>query len=302
MTRQHERFIQLLTRCPIWAILPESFTALLAQLSSRDPVLEEVRLMSLKPQTRGRAEHKHMMIPIQGVLTKDEPWAGTTYKSIGDAVEQAGSDPSVKRIVLDVDSPGGETTGLPETASIISQVARIKPVSAIVDGYAASAAYWLTSQANHITVAPSAEVGSVGVRMMHVDISKALEGAGFKVTELYSGNFKTEWSPYKPLSKDATADMQGKLAAVHNDFINAVAEGRRVAPNRPTNAIANARYGEGRMFTAGEAMGHGLADAVQSPREFYRAVLPASEVEDTKGKNVPQFPLRARLELERHRL
>ena len=60
---------------------------------------------------------------------------------------------------------------------------------------------------------PSGEVGSVGVRMMHVDVSKAMEDAGLKVTELYSGDFKTRsCPPYKPLSDEAIGDMQKRLS------------------------------------------------------------------------------------------
>jgi capsid assembly protease len=275
-----------LFRCTVWAITPSGFQMLLARV----PMAEHFGLP--KAATKGSGDSRISVIPIHGVLTRDEPWAGTTYKSIADAAEQAGSDASVKHVVLDVDSPGGETTGLTETAAIIAQLAKVKPVSAIVDGSAASGAYWLTSQANHITMAPSAQVGSVGVRMMHVDVSKALADAGVKVTELYSGNFKTEWSPYAPPTKAATADMQAKLVSAHNDFITAVRNGRGM---RTTPGITKARYGEGRMFSANDALKHGLADAVQSPREFYKAILSAPEMRpgtDTR---------RARLEMERCR-
>jgi signal peptide peptidase SppA len=283
MELQRER-LKLISRSPLWAIRPEGLQALLMRLASGAPIGLP------KPQTKGSAGNKVAIIPVQGVLTRDEAWAGTTYGSISDAAEKAASDPSVKRIVLDVDSPGGEVTGLPETAAILSQAAKVKPVHAIVDGYAASAAYWLTSQASYITMAPSAEVGSVGVRMMHVDISEALEDAGIKVTELSSGKFKTEWSPYTPPTKAATADMQAKLTTAHNDFIRAVRDGRGM---RTTPGITKDRYGEGRMFTAKEALGHGLADAVQSSREFYKAL---TAPETTPGT------ARARLELERQRV
>ena len=276
---------KLFSRSPLWAITSEGIQMLYGRVTSG------VAFGLPKPQTKGNGDNKVIVIPIQGVLTKNEPWAGTTYSSISDAAEKAASDPSIKRVVLAVDSPGGEVTGLPETAALLSQLAKVKPVSAMVDGTAASAAYWLTSQANHISMSPSAEVGSVGVRMMHVDVSKALQDAGLKVTELYSGDFKTEWSPYAPPTKAATADMQGKLTVAHNDFIRAVAEGRG---NRATRGITKARYGEGRMFTADEAMGHGLADAVQSSREFYKALVAAPET--------GQSTARARLELERSRV
>lgn len=266
--------LQLITRCPLWAITPESYAALMARIISRLPW--ESKYEALKPQTRGGVNNKTVIIPIEGTLTKDESWAGTTYCMIAKAAEEAALDTTVKRIVLAVDSPGGEVNGLPETAALLAQVAKVKSMSAIVEGVSASAAYWLTSQANDITIAPSAEVGSVGVRMMHVDMSKMLADAGYKVTELHAGQFKTEWSPFQPLSEAAKEDMQTRLDVVHTDFLNAVTNGRG---NRASAEIKTNRFGEGRMFSANDALGHGMVDKVQSAREFYRAIIPAQETE-----------------------
>lgn len=286
--------IQLLTRSPLWAILPERMVTIVLQALHEGSVTGGWE--AAKPSITGKGPNKVAVIPVQGVLTKDGPsWWGSSYDGIADAAEKAAADPAVKRVVLAVDSPGGEVTGLPETASILASVAKVKPVSAIVEGMAASAAYWLTSQASDITLTPSGEVGSVGVRMMHVDISKALQDAGINVTELHAGKFKTEFSPYSPLSEEATANMQTRLDAAHTDFINAISAGRG---NRVTADIKAGRYGEGRMFSATDAMGHGLADKVLAPREFYKAILPAAE-ENAQPANYGLQ--RARLDLERKR-
>jgi signal peptide peptidase SppA len=286
-----------LTLSRLWAILPEQ----LAQIESC--ILRGQSWASdwqaAKPSTEHRGTHKIVIIPVQGVLSKDGPaWMGTNYGTITDAAEKAAADPSVKRIVLSVDSPGGEVTGLPETAAVLAQVAKVKPVSAMIEGMAASAAYWLTSQASDVTLTPSGEVGSVGVRMMHADISKALENEGIKVTELYSGNFKTEWSPFKPLSDEAIGDMTSRLAAAHTDFLNAINSGR--GSNLSTE-MKNNRVGEGRMFGSEAAASHGLVDKIQTAREFYRAILPAAEA--------PEAPVhvgfglqRARIDIERAKL
>jgi signal peptide peptidase SppA len=247
---------------------------------------------------------KVAVIPVQGVLTKDGPkWMGNSYEGIADAVEKAAADPSVKSIVLSVDSPGGEVTGLPETAHVIAQAAKSKPVHAIVEGQAASAAYWLASQGSDVTLTPSGEVGSVGVRMMHTDICKSLEDQGIKVTEIFSGKFKNEWSPFSPLSKAAKADMQGRLEDVHLEFVNAVAEGRGIR----ASASRKGRFGEGRMMSATDALRAGLVDRLESPHAFYKRVLGPAEPE-TSRENYG-FPIsqdyavvEARLCLERARL
>ncbi len=258
-----------------------------------------------RPSQRGEGKTKAAVIPVQGVLSKDGPsWYGSNYDDIAAAVEKAAADPSVSRIVLSVDSPGGEVTGLPETAQVLAQAARVKPVSAIVEGQAASAAYWLTSQASDITLTPSGEVGSVGVRMMHADITKMLADQGIKVTELSSGDFKTEWSPFNPVSEEARADMQSRLEDVHSDFVSAVAKGRGI---RATSDSQRSRFGEGRMLSAQDALRGGLVDRLESPHQFYKRVLaPALPETSRPDYGLPlsqQHELvEARLWLERARL
>jgi len=289
--------LELMTRSPLWAIDPSFWLQARTDPSKPGIVSFLSTWEAAKPSMLGKGPSKVAVIPIQGVLTSDGPsWWGTNYKTIADAAEQAAADSSVKRIVLAVDSPGGEVTGLPETAALLAQVAKTKPVSAMVEGDSASAAYWLTSQAHDITLTPSGQVGSVGVRMMHVDISQMLENEGFKVTEMHSGDFKTEWSPYKPLSEAAKEDMQTKLDTVHAEFIAAVSNGRGA---RTSAEVKDARFGEGRMLSASAAMEHGLVDKLQSAREFYRAVTP---VEETTAAPAITMPRRARLEVERNRV
>jgi signal peptide peptidase SppA len=277
----------------LWAIRPEAAPTVAKLVTFPEAVAAAGRWEALQPSVRGAGANKTAHIPIQGILTNDGPaYFGSNYQTISDAVERAAADPDVKRIVLSVDSPGGDVVGLPEAGAVIAAAAKVKPVSAIVEGASASAAYWLTSQASDITLTPSGEVGSVGVRMMHIDVSKALDNDGVKITELHSGDFKTEWSPYSPLSDGAKADMQTRLDAMHNDFLKAVATGRQ---GRATPAMVKARFGEGRMHSAKDALAGGLVDKVQPSREFYRSLATTSTT-----PVAPSFGIRrARLELER---
>jgi ClpP class serine protease len=116
--------MDLLSR-PLWAVTTESFAALMQEIASRN-FFKAQAFALLKPTTLGKVPaNKVTVIPVQGVLTKDCAWCGTTYGSIASAAEEAAADPSVKRIVLSVDSPGGEITGLPETAAVLSRVAKV---------------------------------------------------------------------------------------------------------------------------------------------------------------------------------
>lgn len=300
------RRLEIITRCPIWAIRPETVAALLCRVvyGEHGPMVgvkigaNTISYEAARPYALGGKTNKVAVIPVQGVLTKDGPaWLGSNYDTITSAVEQAGADPSVKRVVLAVDSPGGEVLGLPETAAAIATVAKIKPVSAMIDGMSASAAYWLTSQASDRTLTPSGEVGSVGVRMMHVDVSKMLEDAGYKVTELASGNFKTEWSPFHALTDEAKADMQTRLDGVHEEFLTAVTAGLGV---KASQEIRETRFGEGRMLTAKNALANGMVDRLQASREFYKTVTPVEE--ETPGHGLPTRRANARLNVEREKV
>lgn len=291
MDFSQKKYVLSLMRSPFWAILPDQLPLIANMLvSGIFPEWEAAR-----PSTIGKGASKVAIIPIQGALSKDGPsWFGSNYDTISNAAETAAADASVKRVVLLVDSPGGNSTGLPEAAASITALAKVKPVTAMVEGMAASAAYWLASQANDVLLTPSGEVGSVGVRMMHVDISQALENDGIKVTELSAGQYKTEWSPFHPLTDEAKEDMQGRLSDLHNEFVGAVAAGRGA---RASQDMRDNNFGEGRMFMGPKALTHGLVDQLISSRAFQKSIIPVPDPED----EVPQhgLPRRARLELEK---
>src|SRR5690606_36828756 len=113
------------------------------------------------------------------------------------------ADPSVEHIVMDVDSPGGSATGCMELAEEIFNARSIKPITAISNFGAYSAAYALASSASELIVAPSSGVGSIGVIARHVDMSKRYEQAGIKVTTVFAGARKNDLSSEAPISDEA---------------------------------------------------------------------------------------------------
>lgn len=283
-----------------WAIRPEAIPTvariMTRELSSSTPgsgpdASTAGAWAAAKATVRTNGAHKFAMVPVQGVLTQDGSASyGSNYQDITDAVANAAADPDVKSIILSVDSPGGQVTGLPECAAVIAAATKVKPVHAIVEGAAASAAYWLASQASDITVTPSGEVGSVGVRMMHVDLSEALKAEGIRVTELSAGAFKTEWSPYQPLTDEAQANMNARIQANYRDFLADVTKGRGA---RATAAIKRTNFGEGRMLSADDALAAGMVDRLQPARDFYASIA--------APKPPGRSAQRARLALERLR-
>lgn len=196
---------------------------------------------------------------ISGVLGPQSDWfTQTSYEDIRAQVRFAERNPAVKDITLVIDSPGGSVQGLPETGDVIHTANRVKPVRVLVPGIAASAAYWLASQASTIQLTPSGEVGSVGVLDLHTDISKALDDSGVKLTAVTSSPEKTERAPFVPLSDSAKAHMQAGVDRWYREFLSAIRRGRgaRVAQN--------ATYGNGRMLDSSQARLMGLVDFVSS--------------------------------------
>jgi signal peptide peptidase SppA len=195
------------------------------------------------------------VIPIHGVITKRESmWSellgGTTLDGLSVQLAQARADDSVRGVVLHVDSPGGGVYGVDEVAAQIAELATHKPVVAYVDGLGASAAYWLASNATRIVMAPSSEVGSVGVYALHFDESGALAQAGVVPTLIKAGTYKAEGNPYFPLADEDRAALHARIGTHYERFVARVAKGRGV----PTSLVRDgAPFGEGRVLDASQA-------------------------------------------------
>ena len=202
------------------------------------------------------------VLPLHGTISNragmmSDISGGTSCEQFTQWLRAALSDPQVKSIVMDIDSPGGTVTGVQELADEIYQARQQKPVIAVANGMAASAAYYLGSQASEMVVTPSGEVGSIGVFAAHEDVSKALENVGVKTTFISAGKYKTEGNSYEPLSSEARDAMQSKVDAYYQQFVNSVARGRNTS-----SAQVESDMGQGRMVMAGPAKRAGMVDRV----------------------------------------
>jgi ClpP class serine protease len=160
------------------------------------------------------------------------------------------NDAAIDSIVIDFDTPGGQVVGIQENASAIFAARQRKPVIAYVDSLAASAGYWLASQATTIVSIPSGEVAAIGCFVLHLDVSGALEQAGVKPTFVVSKSspHKVDGNPYQPLSVDARAHEQEQVDRIAQQFIGAVSRGRGVG-----TATVAADFGQGRTLNSAQA-------------------------------------------------
>lgn len=204
------------------------------------------------------------VLPIRGTIVQyaeqlDMCEGGTTTREISQALASALADDTVGSILLHIHSPGGSVYGVQELGDEIRAANKQKPVVAMADSLAASAAYWLGSQAGEFYMTPGGEVGSIGVWQAHQDLSKHLEMLGVNVTLISAGKFKTEGHPYAPLDEEAARFLQLRTDDYYAAFTNAVSKGRNVP-------IAQVRdgMGQGRVLGADAALAEKMVDGLMT--------------------------------------
>jgi signal peptide peptidase SppA len=202
------------------------------------------------------------VIPVLGIVANRANMfsdisggGGTSVEKLTSQFRQAISNPGVKAIVLDVDSPGGSVEGVMELAQEIYNARKVKPITAVCNAMACSAAYWLASAASEVVCAPSGQCGSIGVYLMLQDESEALKKQGIKITILKAGRYKAEGHPAEPLTEDARNFLQGQVESVYGMFVKAVAQQRGVS-----QAAVREGMGQGRSLLASNAVKANLAD------------------------------------------
>jgi len=213
------------------------------------------------------------IIPIDGVIGKrmnlfTQISGGTSSQILAEDYEKAMNDPSIKGIVLHVDSPGGTVDGTQQASDLMASYRGQKPVVACADGLMASAAYWLGSNADEIYIADeTTDVGSIGVVAKHMDISGYEEKNGIKTTEITAGKYKRAVSQYMPLSDEGRALIQADLDQIYALFVETVAK------NRETDVAAVLEnMADGRTFLGRNAIDAGLVDGVATLAESIERV------------------------------
>jgi capsid assembly protease len=180
-----------------------------------------------------------------------------SYGDIGDAIAGAMSDPTVRGVILDVDSAGGEVGGLFDLVDRISAIraAGGKPLWAVANESALSAAYAIASAADRVYVTRTGEVGSIGVVAVHVDESGADAKAGLSWAFVFAGERKIDANAHEPLSERARAAIQADVDRLYGELCALIAANRGVSSEamRATNAA---------IYRGELAVRAGLADRV----------------------------------------
>lgn len=199
------------------------------------------------------------IIPVKGPLERELSlwgwWLGwSNYASIEAQIKAAVRDGAVRGILLDIDSPGGEVSGLFDLVDAITAARAQKPIWALADD-AFSAAYAIAAAADRILTTRTGGVGSIGVIATHYEQARAEEAAGVKYTAIYAGARKNDLSMHEPLTDAGAQALQDEVNRLYGLFVRAVAGNRKLSEDA-------VRATEAALYFAENAVAAGLADAV----------------------------------------
>ncbi|MCE3118271.1 S49 family peptidase [Enterobacter sp. ASE] len=225
-----------------------------------------------------RIEHGIAVVSITGTLVHKfgyiTPQCGMTgYDGIVRSMRLAMSDPEVKGVLLDIDSPGGEVSGAFDTADLIARMGKIKPVWALAADTATSAAYLLASACSRRLITQTGTVGSIGVVVAHRCVDKKLQTEGVEITLIHSGSHKVDGNPYEVLPEAVRRDVQARIDETRMMFADKVSASTGI-PRKSVLAT------EARTYDGEEAVRIGLADSVIN---YEDAVFAMSEFLKQKG-------------------
>jgi len=202
------------------------------------------------------------VIPISGPLSKRDTFfsylfGGSSVVSISRALTAAVNDSQVKAIILSIDSPGGVVSVVESLTEAVRMAGEQKPIVSFANGMMASAAYWIGSSASKIVAENTAEVGSIGVVMVHYDFSEMDRQMGIKRTYISAGKYKAMGNSSEPLSPETRAIFEEQLNQYYTLFVDTIAENRGVEAQEVLEKMA-----DGRIFIGKQAVEAGLVDQV----------------------------------------
>jgi signal peptide peptidase SppA len=223
------------------------------------------------------------VIPVHGTLVKrtaglDAASGLTSYTEIAAMLDSALADPQIAGILLDIDSPGGEASGSFELARRVREASAVKPVWAVANDSAYSAAYAIGSAANRLIVSETGGVGSIGVIALHIDQSVKDANEGYRYTAVTAGTHKNDFSPHQPLTDEAKAELQAEVDRLYGLFVEHVGSMRTLATD-------DVRSTEAGLYFGANAIAAGLADAVGT---FESALTDFSLFLSSRSRKSPQ--------------
>lgn len=263
-----------------------------AALAQHVPMDATGTLMSRYPDAGDDREYSVIdgiaVIPVQGTLLKKESfmsaWSGSSsYEQIQRQVANAVADAGVSAILLDIDSPGGETSGCFDLADYIFSVRGEKPVWAVANDIALSAAYAIASSTSKIYLNRTGAVGSIGVYALHMDQSGFDKDLGVKYTYVFAGARKVDANPHEALSDRAASDIQDEVDREYGIFTDTVARNRKATKKEIVGTEASVLWADNAIPLLADELGT-LDDAMMALRGVITGSASANRSKHATGQ------------------
>ncbi|HDS7425955.1 TPA: S49 family peptidase [Escherichia coli] len=226
------------------------------------------------------------VLPVTGTLVHRlggmRPFSGMTgYDGIVACLQQAMADSQVRGVLLDIDSPGGQAAGAFDCADMIYRLRQQKPVWALCNDTACSAAMLLASACSRRLVTQTSRIGSIGVMMSHVSYAGHLAQAGVDITLIYAGAHKVDGNQFEALPAEVRQDMQQRIDAAHRMFAEKVAMYTGLSVDAVTGT-------EAAVFEGQSGIEAGLADELINASDAI-SVMATALNSNVRGGTMPQL-------------
>lgn len=214
------------------------------------------------------------VIDVSGALvSRPMGWCSPlSYAEIQDNFDALLSNDAVSHIVMRIDSAGGEASNMFDLSDHIYNARGTKPIIAVVDDMAYSAAYGIASACDEVVLSRTGGVGSIGVVAYHIDESEKNKRKGVKVEYLYAGDKKVNGNPNQPLAEEAKGEMQTEINRLYDLFVETVARNRGLDSQAVKDTQAGTYHGQ-------NAVEAGLADSVATFSETISQLLATGSVQ-----------------------
>ncbi|HWR58919.1 MAG TPA: signal peptide peptidase SppA [Thermodesulfovibrionales bacterium] len=196
-------------------------------------------------------------------------------KNAIDEIKDYVKDPSIKAIVMRVDSPGGIVPPCQEIYEEVKKAVSKKKVIVSMGSAAASGGYYISAPASRILANPGTLTGSIGVIMEIPNVEGLMSKVGVKTEVIKSGTHKDIASMFRGMGKEQRIILQGVIDDVHKQFVDVIVEGRKMSPE-DVRKIA-----DGRVFTGKQALAVGLVDELGNLED---AIKVAAKLAGIKGE------------------
>ena len=219
------------------------------------------------------------VIPIEGTIMGGQQSLFASAAASEDIMSQiraAAKDPSVKAVVLRINSPGG---GVAATQEITRELEKLKetgkPVITSMGDTAASGGYWLAATSDKIYANEGTLTGSIGVIMTIQNLEELYKKLGMDFEVFKSGPYKDIGSTSREMTPEERNILQGMVDEIFSEFVDVVAKGRNL-PREDVEKLAT-----GRVYTGNQALEVKLVDEIGN---YYDAVKEAGRMAGIKGE------------------